>query len=201
MDGLRVEQNTWRVVAVKDDEVILRQRIRQPDGTRPEKITEEKPAKLLGLKPTDGNGKLAKNKGVLVIPDNFGVALDPQPTVIPFHKVWPRLQELKKANGGKMSRVLRNGQLIRVKDGTYKGVWRILSIKNKKGGVINLDLGQPDTVRSMYDWENPETGKKMKKITAGCKLEAALKSIIAGGLTVDPYELTGIAVCPTTSSA
>jgi HNH endonuclease/RuvC endonuclease subdomain 3 len=75
MDGLRVEQNTWRIVAVKDDEVILRQRIRQPDGTRPEKVTEEKPAKLLGLNPVSENGKLARNKGALVIPDNFGVAL------------------------------------------------------------------------------------------------------------------------------
>ena len=28
MDGLRVEQNTWRVVTIKDDEVILKQRIR-----------------------------------------------------------------------------------------------------------------------------------------------------------------------------
>jgi CRISPR-associated endonuclease Csn1 len=49
MDGLRVEQNTWRVVAVKDDEAVLKQRVRLPDGTRPEKVAEEKPSKLLGL--------------------------------------------------------------------------------------------------------------------------------------------------------
>jgi CRISPR-associated endonuclease Csn1 len=178
MDGLRVEQNTWRVVAVKDDEVILRQRVRQPDGTRPEKISEEKPAKLLGLNPTNENGKLAKNKGVLIIPDNFGVALDPQPTVIPFHKVWTRLQELKKANGGKMPRVLRNGQLIRVKDGTYKGVWRVFSAKNNATGMA-LDIGSPDIVR-------------LKNKTEGHKINVLLSSLIKGGLDPLHTPFTGV---------
>lgn len=196
MSGLRVEQNTWRVVGNKDGEVLLRQRIRQMDGTRPVKETKEKEGKLMGLQ----GGKLQKLKGALVIPDNFGVALDPTPTVIPFHKVWPRLQELKKANGGKMPRVLRNGQLVRVETGTYKGLWRVLSVKNKKGGVINLDLGQPDTVRAMYDAINPDTGKKMKKTTVGCKLEASLKTMLTGNLVTAKHPLTGVP-CPTTSSA
>jgi hypothetical protein len=81
-----------------------------------------------------------------------------------------------------------------VQSGTYKGVWRVLSIKNKGEGWINVDLGQPDTVRSMYDWFNPETGKKMKKTTPGCKLEANLKTIIKGGLAFDRSRLTGIPV-------
>ena len=111
MDGLRVEQNTWRVIAVKDGEATIQQRIRQADGSRPNKPpTKEKTTKLLGFEP----GKLNSLKGALVIPDNFGVALDPQPTIIPFHKVWTRLQELKAANGDKPPRVLRNGQIIRV---------------------------------------------------------------------------------------
>ena len=147
MDGLRVEQNTWRVVAVKKDEVVLRQRIRQPDGTRSDKTTEEKPSKLLGLNPTNGNGKLAKNKGALVIPDNFGVALDPQPTVIPFHKVWTRLGELKKANGNKMPRVLRNGQLIRVPRGSRAGIWKVMSTKDTEAYGLALDLALPDRVK------------------------------------------------------
>ena len=130
MNGLRVEQNTWRVVAIKDGEATIQQRIRQPDGSRPLKRTEEKITKLLGVEPTNGMGKLRINKGVLVIPDNYGVALEPQPTVIPFHKVRTRLQDLKKANGGKMPRVLRNGQLIKVPEGNYKGVWRVFSAKN-----------------------------------------------------------------------
>lgn len=148
MDGLRVEQNTWGVVAKHEDgTVIIRQRIRQPNGTRPEKVTEEKTGKLLGLNPINGNGKLAKNKGALVIPDNYGVALDPQPTVIPFHKVWTRLQELKKANGNKMPRILRNGQLIRIVRGSRAGIWKVLSTKDTKAYGIALDLALPDRVK------------------------------------------------------
>jgi CRISPR-associated endonuclease Csn1 len=181
MDGLRVEQNTWRVVAVKDDEVILRQRIRQPDGTRPEKMTEEKAAKLLGLNPTNENGKLAKVKGALVIPDNFGVALDPQPTVIPFHKVWTRLQELKKNNGDKMPRVLRNGQLIQFAENGKTEIWKVFSIKNTARGIM-LDIGRPDEI------SNSRNNNR-------------LTSFLKNGLKIPPRTLTGIPACPTTSSA
>jgi CRISPR-associated endonuclease Csn1 len=184
MDGLRVEQNTWRVVAIKDNEIMLRQRIRQPDGTRPEKVTEEKPGKLLGPNPMNGNGKLAKNKGALVIPDNFGVALDPQPTVIPFHKVWTRLQELKNANGGKMPRVLRNGQIIQVPKGRYRGIWRVFSAK----ASLTLDLGAPDKVRL----ENKGEGQKR---------EVQIKTLLKDGMAFLKTPLTGIDACPTTSSA
>ncbi len=147
MDGLRVEQNMWRVVSVKDDEVVLRQRMRQPDGTRSDKIAEEKPGKLLGLKPANGVSKLGRNKGVLVIPDNFGVALDPEPTVIPFHKVWSRLQSLKAANAGKDSRLIRNGQLVRIAKGSRAGIWKVLSTKSTEAYGIALDLASPDRLK------------------------------------------------------
>jgi hypothetical protein len=166
------------VVAQKDGEVILKQRMRQPDGTRSEKVAQEKPSKLLGLKPVGGSGKLAKNKGALVIPDNFGVALDPEPTIIPFHKVWTRLQELKKANGGKMPRVLRNGQLIRVKEGKFKGVWRVFSAKNNATGMA-LDIGSPDVVR-------------LKNKTEGHKINVLLSSLLRSGLEPVQAQLTGI---------
>jgi len=188
MDGLRVEQNTWRVVAVKDQKVILRQRIRQPDGTRQESVTEEKPGKLLGPNPVNGIGKLAKNKGALVIPDNFGVALDPQPTVIPFHKVWTRLQELKKANGGKSPRLLRNGQIIRVPNGkNFKGVWKVFSAKNNAAGVA-LDIGSPDVVR-------------LKNKTEGHKINVRVATLVKDGMEICKSPLTGVATCPTTSLA
>jgi hypothetical protein len=143
MSGLRVEQNTWRVVGNKGGEVLLRQQIRQADGSRPVKETTEKEAKLMGLE----KGKLQGLKGALVIPDNFGVALDPTPTVIPFHKVWPRLQLLQKANGGKRPRVLRNGQLIRVPNGSRAGIWRVMSTKSTEAYGLALDLALPDKVK------------------------------------------------------
>lgn len=184
MDGLRVEQNAWRVVAVKDGEATIQQRIRQPDGSRPVKRTEEKITKLLGL----GEGKLHANKSVLIIPDNYGVALDPQPCIIPFHKVWPRLQEIKKKNKGKMPRVIRNGQIIRVAGGkNFKGVWKVFSAKNNATGMA-LDIGSPDVVR-------------LKNKTDGHKINVRLATLIADGLEIITPPLTGIAASPLPSGA
>lgn len=144
MEGLRVEQNTWRVVCVKDGEATLRQRVRAADGSRAAKPpVKEKTSKLLGLQPSGEKGKLKALKGALVIPENYGVSLGPQPSIIPFHKVWTRLQELKVTNGGKMPRVLRAGHLISVPRGTHKGEWRVFSVKNNATGAA-LALGKRD---------------------------------------------------------
>ncbi len=185
MEGLRVEQNTWRVVAVKDGEATLRQRIRAADGSRPEKIAEEKVAKLLGWEPSSGEGKLKANKGVLVIPDNFGIAMtNPEPIIIPFHKVWPRLAKLKETNGGKFPVVLRIGQIIQVPRGRYQGIWRVFSAK----ASMTLDLGTPDKVR-------------LESKAEGQKREVQLKTLIKDGMILSKTPLTGITACPTTSAA
>jgi CRISPR-associated endonuclease Csn1 len=180
MDGLRVEQNTWRVLATKNDEVILRQRIRQPDGKRLEKITEEKPVKLLGLKPTTGIGKLARNKGALIIPENYGLALGPVPTVVPFHKVWDRIRELKAANGRKMPQILRNGQLILFTEYGQQKIYRVFSIKNTARGIM-LDIGLPDEI---------SCSRNNNRFT----------SFLKNGMEVLKTSLIGVR-CPTTSSA
>ena len=186
MDGLRVEQNTWRVVSVKEGEATLRQRVRAPDGSRPCKTTEERVSKLLGLRPASGWGKLQANKGALVIPDNFGVALtNPEPVIVPFHKVWPRLSELRAANGGRVPTILRNGQLIRVPGGkNFKGVWRVFSAKNNASGMA-LDIGSPDVVR-------------LKNKTEGHKINVRLATLIKDGMEVLKTPLTGLAACATT---
>jgi len=115
-----------------------------------------------------------------VIPDNFGVALDPQPTIIPFHKVWPRLQECKKANGGKTSRVIRNGQIIRVPNGkNFKGIWKVFSAKNNASGMA-LDIGSPDVVR-------------LKNRTEGHKINVRLATLVKDGLEILKTPLTGVA--------
>ena len=178
MDGLRVEQNMWRVVSVKEDEVVLRQRMRQPDGTRSDKIAEEKPGKLLGLKPANGVSKLGKNKGVLVIPDNYGIALDPEPSIIPYHKVWTRLKEAAAQNHGKLPRVVRNGQLIRISQGKFKGIWRVFSAKNNSSGMA-LDMGSPDVVR-------------LQNRTEGHKINVLLSSLVKNGLATINVSLTGV---------
>jgi CRISPR-associated endonuclease Csn1 len=109
---------------------------------RERKMTQEKAAKLLGLRPEKGDGKLRTIKGVRVVGANFGLALwkkDGKPDgefqmrIILWHKVWPQLNEIaKKENGGKWPQVFRNGQLIKVAKGRYQGVWQISSIKNNQ---------------------------------------------------------------------
>ncbi|HWN94600.1 MAG TPA: HNH endonuclease domain-containing protein [Methylomirabilota bacterium] len=179
MDGLRVEQNTWRVIEVTDGEATLQQSMRGPDGKRIAKTTRERVSKLLGL-PTSGTSKLQALKGVLVIPDNFGVALDPQPTIVPFHKVWPRLQELKTANGGKVPRVLRNGQLIQFVEKGVSQIYRVFSVKNTARGMM-LDIGLPHEIYSSRNGNR-------------------LTSFVKNGMKIVDAPLTGVA-CPTTSSA
>lgn len=173
--GLHVEQNTWRVRGVKDGDVSLEQRIRQPDGTRPRKQTVERTGKLIGLE----TGKLRALKGALVVGDNFGVALDPEPTIIPFHKVWSRLGEIRKTNKGKMPRVLRNGQLIHVPKGRYQGTWRIFSAKNNRSGMA-VDMAYADVLR-------PKNGVE------GHKINVLLATLLRDGMTILNTPLTGVA--------
>jgi CRISPR-associated endonuclease Csn1 len=179
MTGLRVEQNAWRVVSIQDGEALLRQSMRQPDGSRTKKEAREKVSKLLGLFPGGGIGKLQRNKSALIIPDNYGLALDPEPIIIPFHKVPVRLRELREKNGGKRPRVLRNGMLIRVPQGKFAGIWRIFSVKNNATGLA-LDIGSPDVV-------------KLQNKVEGHKINVRLASLIRDGMKLPKVSLTGIA--------
>ncbi len=214
MDGLHVEQNTWGVVAKNQDgTVLLRQRIRQADGSRKKKEVPEKKIKLLGFAPSKGVGKLATNKGVLVIPDNYGVAIldhakdeKDRFVIIPWHMVYVRIfkgfkdkdgeileKSLIERNGGKMPRILRNGQMVQIIGGTYKGAWKITSIKNQKTG-IKLNLAQPDTVNTEEEVLDSESGKKIRKVRPECRHEASLASIVSGGLEILALPLTGFRI-------
>ena len=125
--------------------VTLKQQTRdEKEGTISMKESTENKKKLLGVEP-EGESKLRKIKGAIVINKNFGLALDPEPEVIPHHQVWRRIGEIKKRNGGVMPRILRNGMIIRVPQGRYQGAWKVFSIKNTANG-IQLALGRPDDV-------------------------------------------------------
>ena len=175
--GLRVEQNAWRVLSIKDGEATLRQSMRQPDGKRVTKETTEKLGKLLGLHPGGGIGKLQQNKSALVIPDNFGLALDPEPQILPFHKVPVRLRELREKNGGRPVRVLRNGMLIQVPRGKFEGVWKVFSLKNNATGIA-VDIGRPDVVR-------------LQNKTEGHKINVLLTTLLKDGLAIQRTPLVG----------
>ena len=181
MGGVRAEQNTWRVLSVRDGVATLRQQMRGPDGKKqPAKFSEEKAAKLMGLT----KGKLSDLKGALVIGDNFGLAiLDHAPeendrlVVIPWHKVWNRIAALKLKNGGKNPRVLRNGMLVNMPRGKFSGAWKIFSIKNNTSGIA-LDLGRADVVR-------------LQNKTDGHKINVLLNSLLRDGLEILESSLTG----------
>lgn len=168
MSGMRAELNAWRVVEVSEDGyATLRQSMRQADGTiaiKPDR--KERVDKLVGL----ADGKLKKLKAALIIADNYGLALDPEPCVIPFHKVWQRLADLRAKNGGRTVRVLRNGQLIRLTEGKNQGVWRVFSIKNASVGIL-LDLGRPDVV-------------KLQNKTPGHWINAGLGNLLKNGMQI-----------------
>lgn len=111
------------------------------------KLTTEKLTRLLGpASPTKG-GKLAAIRGALVIGDNFAIALDPSPALIPFHQVHQILTSLTAANGGKIPRLIRIGTTIKVSKGTWKGTWRVLSVKNSEAYGISVDLARPHGIK------------------------------------------------------
>jgi CRISPR-associated endonuclease Csn1 len=172
MGGLKAEQNTWGVVRVVDGVATIRQQMRGADGKlQPAKQNKEKAGKLIGLK----KGKLQDIKGALVISDNYGLALDPEPQIIPFHKVWARLRELRQQNGGKPVRVLRNGMLIHIPRGKFTGIWRIFSVKNNSSGLA-LDIGHSDVIR-------------LQNKTDGHKINVLLASLLRDGMDIQPASL------------
>jgi hypothetical protein len=108
---------------------------------------------LLGFAPSGdpAKAKLKPLKAVKVLGDNFGIALDPEPTLIrPLH-VWRQMQALKAANGGKWPRLLRKGMIIRVlrpksAKVNYAGVWTVRGAYFKQKGGFMLDLSPADYV-------------------------------------------------------
>jgi len=152
--GTKAELTTWGIVSREGEGEAERITLRQNALTvednrriRELKTREERAGKLLGPNPKNGTGKLAEIKGAMIIGENYGLALDPVPTVIPFHDVPARLKELRQANGGKPVRVLRNGLLFNLDGWPGKnGIWRILSCK----ASLTLDLARADELKASW---------------------------------------------------
>ena len=112
------------------------------------KLTTEKLARLLGPASPQHDGKLAAIRGALVIGDNFAIALmKPTPLLIPHHHVQKTLSSLTAANGGKLPGLIRIGTLIHVPKGTWKGTWRVMSVKNSEAYGISVDLARPQGIK------------------------------------------------------
>lgn len=185
MSGARLEMNTWRVVKTESDQVTLRQRTFTPKDIDPAtgarkrttKEAKERASKLVGLK----EGKLSALKGALVIGENYGVALEPEPTMIAFHQVKKQLEELRAKNGGNPVMILRNGMIIQVATGDFAGTWRIRSCMNDARKGLLMDLTFPDScpIRA--------TDAKWSK------RDVRVKSLLKGGLTIPESNYCGVA--------
>lgn len=168
--GAALELNPWRVWHIEGDpsdpktSVTLRQQSStiDKDGRRliTRKEKREKAGKLVGLH----EGKLSKKKAVLIIAENYGLALDPSPEIVPFHKVNWRVfdrenpESLFNRNGGKLPRILRNGMLIRISNWPGReGIWKIYSCKAN----LKLNLGTPQG--TFAEWENVLVTSLLKK--------------------------------------
>jgi CRISPR-associated endonuclease Csn1 len=192
MSGMRVEENTRGITAIKDGRVFLRQQSRDAKtGKLSIKPTEESANKVIGLK----TGKLTPQKGVRVITDNFGVAIldhaaegEEKFIIVPWHKVWPRIQELKPKNSGKPPRLLRIGTLVRIpkKAGRsdYRGLWMVRGVQfNQKAGFL-VDLSSPDVIQYRVSGRDD------------CAQNIRLQSLYDGGLEILKTPLTGVISSP-----
>jgi CRISPR-associated endonuclease Csn1 len=184
--GAKAELTTWGVVSMEGEGDNARISLRQnattvENGLRKydPKTREERAGKLLGPNPKGGNGKLAAIKGAMIIGENYGLALDPTPAVIPFHDVQARLVELRNANGGKP---MRNGMLIKSKLLGDSSVWQIRSIKQSKRDGILLDLASPFMVPTQA------AGKIWSK------RDASIRALLGAGIQILPQRYTGHAL-------
>lgn len=172
MRGLRIQQNVWRIEGEDPDDpskMLIRMKPRNEDGVKMPKQKSERKSKLFGSNPSSIEGKLKQLKGALIVEDNYGVALDPEPKVIAYQQVWKQIEELKQRNGGKPVRILRNGDVIRVRSGKkYPGIWRIHSIKDANMGLV-LDMASPEVVKAGNG-------------VVGAKMNVLLKTLIRDGL-------------------
>lgn len=180
ISGLRVEENTRGIVKREGGRVYLRQRKRTADGNFVTSWTDESESKVIGLTP---GGKLAKLNGVRVIADNFGVAILEDETlppaerfaVIPFARVWDQIQELTKRNGGRRPMLLRNGMLIDVPNGRYRGVWMIRGVQlNQRAGLL-VDLSFADFI----NYRVPGRAESRQNVVLNTLLKSGLRVLKA----------------------
>lgn len=182
--GTKAKLMTWGVCSIEGEgqnaQVTLTQETSTVENGRRRKTKNnriERADKLIGPMPTHQKGKLKAINGALIVGENFALALDPKPEVIPFHQVHQRILDLQTQNGGIMPRLLRNGMLIQLSQNpprsqqNYKGVWKIASIKNNKGKIL-LDLIRPAYIKA----QNGVTWAGMNK-TLGPLLECGLQLV------------------------
>lgn len=125
------------------------------------KITKEPLRSIVGKE----DGKLSKNKAARVISTNFGIALGKTPQIIPYHDVPARLKRIRNENEGKIPPIIRNGSIISVSEGTWKGLWRVTSLKESDAYGLSVDIAHPERCKKAKG-----NAKIFKMLESGLKL-------------------------------
>ncbi|MCH7227449.1 type II CRISPR RNA-guided endonuclease Cas9 [Haloferula sp. A504] len=139
------------------------------------KLTKERTTALLGPNPTTEKSKLqphGKGRGAIVVSENYGIALLTDPRLIPHSKINETLRSITESQGGVKPKIIRKGDLIKVAGGTWKGTWRVTSVKNSEAYGVSVDLASP-----------AEIGLK--------KGNARIPQMMAAGLEILPRRYTG----------
>lgn len=181
MSGAMLDTQYKRLIE-SDGKLYLKNRAQEENNAKQRKkerkaLKEVKPNKVIGLL----SSKLKAIKAALVINENYGIALDPEPTIIRHAGVYKALNKLHKENHYKPVRILRTGMLISItkhKDSKRNRQWRIASVKENAYGPA-LDLQHPDAAISAKD-KAPQNWR-----------EASLKSLINSGLIIHEKSYIG----------
>ena len=181
MSGAMLDTQYKRLIE-QDGKLYLKNR--EPDNNTAKQrknerktLEEIKPNKIIGLL----SSKLRSIKAALVINENYGIALDPEPTIVRHAAVYKALSKLHKDNKYKPVRILRTGMLISItkhKEPKRNRLWRIASVKENASGPA-LDLQHPDSAISA------------SKTASQNWINVSLKSLIKSGIIIHEKSYIG----------
>ncbi len=150
------EENTRRLKKIEGAWAFLEQRGRdEKTGVSIKKATKVAKEKLVGLHP---DSKLAAQKGVLVVKENYGLALtrwrenqgNPWQVgmeVIPLNRAYRKIAEFHAKYPKGHYKLLRKGTLIRLTTGLHSGqTWMVFGVDNKQKEGPQLKIAKPDII-------------------------------------------------------
>jgi CRISPR-associated endonuclease Csn1 len=154
--GIVAEENTRRLKKIEGAWAFLEQRGRdEKTGISTKKTTKVAKEKLVGLHP---DSKLAAQKGVLVVKENYGLALtrwrENQGTplqvgmeVIPLNRAYKKIAEFHAKFPKGHYKLVRKGTLIRLITGLHSGqTWMVFGVDNKQKEGPQLKIAKPDII-------------------------------------------------------
>ena len=148
----------YKGIKMKDGQPLIQDgRVVLNEKDKKGKHVNVSPSKIIGLK----SPKMQCIKAALLVDSNYGIALDPTPTVIRHVGVYKQLKKLQELNHGNPVRVLKAGQFILIKnhkDSARNKIWRIARISDRDT-YIEITLQSPESainadITNKANWRN-----------------------------------------------